>query len=169
MIEDKIQVEALLEEGVNILEIMDRTGIKMKLIRGYQREWMTNKESQLVIDIVNEDEENLGTAIDTFKKDLESQDVDIDFDNLDKALDNMDGLKALNKEMQDTCSKALKRANQFLDDDNTKLTPAQWKTIVDGIAGMYSNIFVPQGTNINIMNNNGGGDTDNNGWKGSLR
>lgn len=169
MLEEKLVVESALEKGTSLIDIADSTGIPMIKLKRYNKEWLDHKQEKIIVEVIKEDEKGLEKAIGDFKGELGKQADFVDFSELDKALEGKEGLVALNKEMQETCSLALKRADMFLDPDNLKLTPSQWKTIVDGIAGMYSQIFVPQGTNINIMNNNGGGDTELNGWKGSLR
>jgi DNA-binding transcriptional MerR regulator len=166
MLDDRIRVETLLEQSMTLLDIMDETGLTLRQIKAYKESWQTNKEKNLVIDMVNEDEEGIEKAMKLFKARVPDSKLS---DDLDEAIEASKGLAILDRAIQTTCQLALDRANVFLDADNTKLTPSQWKTIVDGIATLYAAIFVPQGTNINIMNNNGGGATELSGWQASLR
>lgn len=167
MLEERLQVEQMLTEGMNILDIADETGIRVKKLQEYKKDWTDAKNKKEIIDMVTDDEDGLEKAMTTFTQNLDAKGIETK--TITENIEAVKGLQVLDIAIQSTCKKALKRADMFLSEDNLKLTPAQWKTIVDGIASMYSSIFVPQGTNINIMNNNGGGDTELGGWKGGLR
>ena len=55
MLDDRIRVETLLEQSMTLLDIMDETGLTLRQIKAYKESWQTNKEKNLVIDMVNED------------------------------------------------------------------------------------------------------------------
>ncbi len=158
----------ILADGGSVIDVMDELQLKyakaMKLVDAYKAEISANE----LVEVASSAPALVGEIITTIKEDAEARGIDTSA--LDEVSEGLVGLEVLNIGIQTTALIALDVAQTQL--VNPKLTPAQWKTIVDGLGVLYGNIFVQQGTSINILNNNGSGDGKSEGvagWKASLR
>ena len=165
VLEMKVDVETRLANDEDIIDIVTETGIPYKMVKKIKDEWENKNEADAIVTMAKADPEVVTRVV---KKMTDTMaETGISQGDVDNVIRGVKGLELLDSAIQKSCMGALERADKLMASD--KLTPAQWKTLVDGIANMYSQIFVRQGTNINIMNNNGASDATVNSWKQSLR
>jgi len=159
-------IASMLEMNKDYGAIQAATGASFTRIKRVYTLQQQQKEQEAIATLVHADPSVVHKVLEKVQMELPS----VTMDDMKAVGSDIEGLGKLDRRIQKTAINALKRADLFLDEDNTKLTPSQWKTIVDGVANLYSQVFVQQGTNINIMNNNGdSAGAVVNSWKGSLR
>ena len=162
------RASVILANGGNTIDIMDELQVKYAKAKKMEEVYKAEQEANALVEVATSAPALVGEIITSIKEDAEARGIDTS--KLEAVADGLVGLEMLNLGIQTTALVALDVAQTQL--VNPKLTPAQWKTIVDGLGVLYSNIFVQQGTSINILNNNGSGGNENGGvagWKASLR
>ena len=71
---------------------------------------------------------------------------------IDKIIDGIEGLKQLEPEFHTAMSLAVKRAQEYLSEENTILTIKEWQLITSTLASAYGALFNKNGTTVNVAN-----------------
>ena len=159
-------IASMLEMDKDYGAIQAATGASFTRIKRVYTLQQQQKEQDAIATLVHADPSVVHKVLEKVQGELPS----VTLEDMKAVGSDLEGLAKLDRRIQQSAIAALKRGDMFLEEENTKLTPSQWKTIVDGIATLYTAVFVQQGTNINIMNNNGdSAGSAVNSWKGSLR
>jgi len=160
--EQKLAVRAKLELGKTprkISDEMDDVGYQTAL--SIRREMERDKENDLVEEVKAVD---LQMVVERAKEDMAPKDV---VKKLERVQEGVSGLQLLDSEFHTTMSAVLKRANEFLEQDDLKTS--EWVSITNALSNAYNNIFNNKGVNVHVDNSQQISDNNLSMFKGALR
>jgi phage tail sheath protein FI len=156
MNEAQLQASALLAMGEKPKDVAEKTGVS------YQKVLQLKKaEEQSDVEVI--DPAILHMVVEKAKEEAPAKVVK----KLEKVAEGLTGLQVLDNEFHTTMSNVLKRANEFL--DNEDLKAGEWVAITNALSNAYNNIFNNKGVSVNVNNGTQVSSNQLSMFKGSLR
>jgi len=141
-------IEALLAIGENPKEISERLGVDYSAVSDIRRNVRNAKKDADVKWAAQAPEVLISEMVDRAKREAPSAVVR----KMDKIHEGLKGIQLLDSEFHTTMTKALKKANQFLDQEDLKVM--EWVAITNSLSIAYNNIFNSKASQINVNNGN---------------
>lgn len=159
----EVKIQALLELGEKPRAIADKLGVGYQKVLAVRKKMEANKEIHKVDDLVKLDPIALQLVVDKAKEEAPATVVK----KLETLQEGLSGMQVLDGKFQETFTKILTKAEQFLDDD--KLKPSEWVSITNALSNAYNNVFNNSGVNVTVDNSTQVSATSLSMFKGSMR
>ena len=139
MTEPQLKAKALLAMGEKPKDVADKTGV------AYSKVLQLKKiEEQSDVEVI--DPAILHMVVEKAKEEAPAKVVK----KLEMVAEGLTGLQVLDNEFHTTMSAVLKRANEFLNDDELKTS--EWVAITNALSNAYNSIFNNKGVSVNVNN-----------------
>ena len=143
----RTRIEAELLTGIEPKELEEKYGVPYPTILGWKKKLLKETPSANIVELTNATKATLEIVREKAK-----EEAPVVAKKIDKIIDGVEGLQLLEPEFHAVMHKAVKRAHEFIAQDD--LTIKEWELITKTLANAYSAIFNKAGTNVNVVQTN---------------
>lgn len=154
----KVAIEAELVTGANPRKLAEKYKVHYTTVVGYRNKMREGGVNDTDIEVLTDADAGLVRAV---AEEVTQKAVDAELLPPEAAkakvaaiVDGVDGLKSLSTEFQDTITKLLHKANDFINDD---MKLSEFRQVAGTVGELHEKVFAKGGTQVNVQQNNSGG------------